>query len=200
MAFWSGIPLVGDVLDAVTGQGQIDAINRSTKGTLALQKEHLAMLKRIFGEGMSAIAQARAGGVFDPEKMRASVSRWVDSAIAKVAAKGLIAGAKEGDTVQSENIAQSAIEGGRALEDVDFQALQRELGALQGVLPSAGAAGGAIGDLAGLDMNRLSLIGGAQQQGYANLGNLAFLGSQFFNSRPRFGSSTGSGKTGNPNG
>lgn len=182
MGFLSGIPIVGSVLDGLTGEAQARAINKQTKSSAFLQQQHLDMLKQIFGEAMNSIADARAAGAFDASKIRVSVQRSADRLLGGIAARGLIAGAKEGDTVQSERLAKGAIEGGKALEDVEFEALSRELQALNAALPSAGSAGAAIGAINETGRRGLEMSLANQSLVNQRLGTLASIGSLFFNS------------------
>lgn len=174
-----------------TGAYAVDQASRTANKNIALQKEWLKMLQQIFNEGMASIADARANGVFDPMKMRETVQRNVTNLNANVAARGLIAGAKEGDTTQSERIAQATIAGGRALENVDFEALQRELGALQSIIPSAQLAGQGFQGVSNANLQGLGLVQNAQNMANQQLGSLAGLGFQFLNSTPTFNANVG---------
>ena len=182
--------------DALTGQAGVDAANAASKRQNALAKEYLAMVKQVFAGALAAIGQARSTGVFDAPQIRKGVSRNVTNLIQGVTIQGLLEGAKEGDTVQSEQIAQSAIAGGRALEDVDFVALQREMDALGQLSAIASGTGQATQMGINTEQGGYANIMNAQNAMNQRIGQLAFLGSKFMNAgAPRFGGGGGGSST-----
>lgn len=138
---------VQDRIDDITGERGVQEAKRAARRAEDVAQEWLEMARVIFDASMAAVERARAAGVFDTAQIFAVVERNVSIQLNDLAARGLIAGAKPGDTVQAQRIAKAAIAGGRALADVPFIALQREQGALNQVPIGAfgSAAGGAIG-------------------------------------------------------
>lgn len=176
-----------DLIGGLTGQSQVDEAKRQAQSQAAFQQEVFDLIRQLFDQGLSAVSAARGTGAFDPAKIRESVQRNVDNLIANIATKGIVEGAQRGDTVQLENVAQGVITGSKALADVDFTALMRELSAL-GSVPTGGLVGqaGQVGATSAFGQQGIIQAQSAQNQ---RLGLLANVGFQFLRKpqKPQFG-------------
>ncbi len=175
------------IINDLTGATAVKAAKDQAAKDFDFQKDVFDLLRQTFDQGLAAVSAARAGGAFSADKIRESVQRNVDNLIKNIADRGIVSGAQEGDTVQLENVAKGVITGSRALADVDFTALMRELGAI-GAIPTGGigAQAGVVGATSAAGQQG---VAAAQSASNARLGQLASIGFQFLGPKPDFSQS-----------
>lgn len=176
MGLFSFIPVVGDLIDAVTGQKQQDYNNQALsleQQKLAYQQQGADRLKQIFEQLWGKVKSAEQGGMFDPNaRVERATERFNKNATQqqKVLGAGLTAaGYKPTDSEVAYNTNRLARTQAYDLAQTQDQAaksaLEDELNAYRSTDPSLVAQAGQIFGNAADSSANLNLALGQQNSG-----------------------------------